>query len=299
MLKRGAALLGLLLAVGCEAPLDANLFQKRAEKLFVEANPGFGIARREGMKTTFVRGDQVYVLDTSQAFADFQAKKPSRSDFFDAWKKRLEDETRARRRTLEQASAEIVPILKSGKWINVQDLGAIGPKSLQEQIRPWRKKVAEDVFVLIGVPEELLGFRYVSLHEITESKRADTEWLDKAVANLAAKIGTSTGTEVRTDDDRLLVVDFAGIEGSAALVLDKGFRQRALAMFNKAEVGAAIPNRDALILFDHEQFTAVKPVRARAHVMYQERNHPAFRGMLLLSVDGVSIFEAADASPSP
>ncbi|MBI4821943.1 MAG: hypothetical protein HY791_37140 [Deltaproteobacteria bacterium] len=299
MRTRGALTLLFLVASGCQPPLDANLFQKRAEKIFVDVNPGFGIARREGMKTTFVRGDQVFALDAGPAFAEYQAKKQPASDFFEAWQRRLEDEAKGRKRSLEQAAADIVPIIKSGKWINVQDLGAIGPKSLQDQIRPWRKKVAEDVFVLMGVPEPLLGYRYVSLHEINESKKPDSEWLDRSIANLAARIGTSTGAELRADDGRLLVIDYAGTEGAAALILDKGFRSRVLAAFNKTEVGAAIPNRDVLVLFDHEDFVAVKPVRARAHQMYQERNHPAFRGLLRISADGLAIFEAADASPTP
>src|SRR5688572_18475201 len=120
-----------LLLFACERELTLDLFRRDAEKAYIEAHPGWGIVRREGNVTTFVRGDQVDTLDVGKLFDEYQASKKSGSSFFADWIKHAEEESKARRRTLEQAKGTVLPIIKSGSWIRVQDLGAIGPKELQ------------------------------------------------------------------------------------------------------------------------------------------------------------------------
>ena len=53
-----------------------------------------------------------------------------------------------------------------------------------------------------------------------------------------------------------------------------------------------------LILFDPDEFTATKPVRARAHQLYDSQNHPAFRGLLLLEPDRVTVLEPGRPQPA-
>ena len=112
---------------GCERELDPESFKREAERAYIEAHPGWGIVRREGASTTFVRGDQVDVLDVGKLFDEYKASKKSGSAFFEEWTKKAEEEAKARRHTLEQARSDVIPIIKSGSWIRVQDLGAIDP----------------------------------------------------------------------------------------------------------------------------------------------------------------------------
>lgn len=279
--------------LGCEQKLDAEHFQRKVERLYVEANPGFSIRKRKEMLTYFVRGDQVVEWNAAPLFAEYQAGG-SRSSYFDELSTRLKKETEARRRTLAQAESEFIPILKSGNWIRVQDLGAIGPPSKQDQLRPWRRKVSEDLFVLLGVPEELLGYRYVSVAEVGEAKSSEDELLSRANENLKKRVGTATGAvELRSDTGQLRVLDMPNVDGISARILDPDFRQEMLGKFNLGQVGAAIPNRDVLILFDPDDFTTKKPVRARTHELYDARNHPGFRGLLLFDKDKVWELEPA------
>lgn len=288
-----AALIGLLAMVGCESKVDAERFQRLAEGVYMDANPGFGIMRRKGTRSTFVRGDQVDVLDTGPLFAEYEASGVSSSAFLERWQEKLEAEIRARRRSLKQAGGALVPIIKSGTWIKVQDLGAIGPKRVQDSIRPWRQKVATDVYVLLGIPEEMVGYRYVSIEEVAQSKVGGGQWLKTAVENLVAQVGTSTGAELRGGDGNLMVMNLVEIDGVSGLILDRGFRKRMLQEFNAVELGASVPNRDVLIIFDATDFVTVKPIRARTHQLYDVRNHPGFRGLLIFDTDTVSVLEPA------
>lgn len=289
-----AALLGAaIIAPACASEYDERGFQREAEKIYMEVNPGFGIMRRTGTKSTFVRGDQVYVLDVGPLYTEYKLSGASGSKYLEEWRKRLEEEVASRRRTLEQARETIVPIIKSGSWIRVQDLGAIGPRREQDKLRPWRKEVAKDVFVLLGVPEELLGYRYVSIHEIGGSATAEDEWLKLAIANSVRQVGSSTdASELRAEDDRLLVYDLSGVDGVSALILDRGFRAKMLELFQKTELGAAVPNRDVLIVFDATDFVTIKPIRARTRSLYDARNHPGFRGLLRFDRDTLSVLDS-------
>jgi len=290
---RAAPIALSLLVLACAEDLDEGAFQRKAEQIYAEANPGFGIMRRQGTNSTFVRGDQVYVLDSGPLFAAYRASKQSASKFLDAWRAKITAEAEARRRPIDEAAGAVIPIIKSGNWIRVQDLGAIGPKRVQEKIRPWRKEIAKDVFVLLGVREELLGYRYASLEEVAASKTGEDEWLAKAVANLVGMVGTSTGTELTGGDGRLLVSDILEVDGVSALILDRGFRARMLERFGTTELGAAVPNRDVLIVFDASEFVTVKPIRARTHQLYDVRNHPGYRGLLRFDRDQITILEPA------
>jgi len=290
--SRLLALIPIVALCACESKLDSERFQRKAESVYMDANPGFGIMRRKGTRSTFVRGDQVDVLDIAPLFLEYDASGKSASAFLEEWRQRLLAEIASRRRTLDTAGDTLIPIIKSGTWIKVQDLGAIGPKRLQNQIRPWRQKVAEDVYLLLGIPEELLGFRYVSIEEVEATKKDASLWLKAAVANLVKHVGTSTGAELRSNG-RLMVVNLVEIDGVSGLILDRHFRRRMLEKFDAVELGAAVPNRDVLILFDNTDFVTVKPIRARTHQLYDVRNHPGFRGLLRFDADTVSVAESA------
>ncbi|MBK6683545.1 MAG: hypothetical protein IPG45_03665 [Deltaproteobacteria bacterium] len=289
--------LGLISIVACSGKLDLRAFRHEAEQTYAEVSPGWTIFRREPTSTIFVRGDQLDRLDIEALFADYQKSGLSGSDFFARWTDEKKAQADARRRTLEQSEQSVVPILKSGAWMRVQDLGAIGPKHLQNKIRPWRQQVAPDLFVVLGVPEEKLGFRFASLEEVSQSKGKEQEWLDRAVANLDRQIGTSTGTEMK-NGERLTVIDLDNKDGISGLVLSPAFRARMFQKFGLEELGAAVPLRNVLVLFDPTDPVYKKPVRARAHQLYDSQNHPAFRGLLKLDKSGVSILEPAKPEPA-
>jgi hypothetical protein len=128
----------------------------------------------------------------------------------------------------------------------------------------------------------------------TSTVHDEAGWIDQAVANLEQKIDLDRdpGVEVRRDDGHLLAVDLPNVDGVSGLVLSEDFRKRMLKRFNRPMVGAAAPLRNVLILFDPDEFTATKPVRARAHKLYDTQNHPSFRGLLLLEPDRVTVLEA-------
>lgn len=289
----------LLLLLACEAPLTKDRFQQQAEHAYSEVNPGFGVGRREGDKSIMFRGDQLYVLKTGPLFLDYQASKKSPSAWMEAYKAQLEQEAKARRRTLDQQKSTIIPIIKSGAWVRVQDLGAIGPKRIQEQIRPWRKAVTEDVYVLLGVPEELLGYRYANIAEVESSTTPADVWLTRAISNLALTVGTATGGAVlNKPDGKPMVFDLPNEDGVAGLILDKAFRQKMLQRFDAVSLGAAVPSRDVLIIFEAEDFVTIKPIRARTHQLHDERNHPGFRGLLRFDADRLTVLEPAHP-PAP
>lgn len=288
-----AAALALALG-GCSRPLTPDQLQVRVERVFGEVNPGFGVASREGHKSVMVRGDQLHVIKTSPLFDAYKASGQSADDWLDGWRAQLETEAKARRRTLDQSKDTLRPIIKSGSWVRMQDLGAIGPKAVQDKIRPWRKPLAPDLFVVLGVPEEMLGNRYASVEEVASSTTTAEVWLTRATANLVRQVGTATGgVELRRADGRLMVFDMPNEDGVAGLILDPGFRKQMLAKFDLVVLGAAIPNRDVLILFDAEDFVTTKPIAARAHVLHDERNHPGFRGLLRFDETSISILEVA------
>lgn len=298
MAKVGFALMPLLLLLGvfaCESELDEHRFRQRAEKAYMEVHAGWTIIKRKPDETVFVRGDQVDRLDVASLFAEYKKKKQDASDFFDAWmveQKKLAD---ARRRTLQQAKEDVIPIIKSGSWIAIQDLGAIGPARIRDQIRPWRKKIADDVYVVLGVPEEKLGYRFASIEEVTSSKEGAETWLKEAVSNVVDSVDTSTGAvEMRGNDGRLLAIDFPNADGVSAHLLDTKFRLSMLSKFELKELGAAVPIRNVLIVFDPTSFVTVKPIRARTHKLYDTQNHPGFRGLLRFDRNGVTVLEPAD-----
>ncbi len=297
MVRVGKCLLLVLLLAGlagCEGKLDEKRFRRRAEKAYMEVHPGWTIIKRDIGDTTFVRGDQLDGLDVKKLFAEYQASKQTPSDFFDAWTAEQKRIAESRKRTLGQAKSDVIPIIKSGSWINVQDLGAIGPERMRDQIRPWRKKIADDVFVVLGVPEEKLGYRFASISEVSESKDGEKTWLDQAVANVVMKAGTSTGAVATNGNDgRLLALDFANVDGVSALILDARFRQSMLARFNLTDLGAAVPIRNVLIVFDPKDFITIKPIAARAHMLYDTQNHPGFRGLLRFDRDSITVLQPA------
>jgi hypothetical protein len=293
---RGGAWLFIVIALpACTRDLDQDAFRREAEKAYMDAHPGWGIGRREGMVTTFVRGDQIDKLDTRPMFDAYKQSGKSGGAFLSGWAEQQEKEAKARRRTLGQAKNDVIPILKSASWMRVQDLGAIGPKDLQDRIRPWRKEIAKDVFVLLGIPEEKLGFRFASIEEVKESKEESADgWVDHAIVNLAKKVGTSTANEMRGQGDRLLVHDLSGVDDVSGLILDPKFREKMLDRFQRDELGAAAPIRNVLIVFDDTDFTTTKPIRARTHQLYDTQNHPGFRGLLRFDRQGLSILEPAN-----
>lgn len=281
-------------STSCSRELGEDAFKREAEKAYMEAHPGWGIVRRDGPLTTFVRGDQVDVLDVARLYDLYKKSGKSATSYFEAWIEEQEADARARRRTLDQAKADVIPVLKSGSWVRVQDLGAIGPKRVQDRIRPWRKDIANDVYVLLGVPEEKLGYRFASIEEVRASPEGEDLWIARAVENLRARVGTSTASEVRGAGERLLVYDLSGYESISGLILDPKFRSEMFDKFGKDELGAAAPIRNVLIVFDPAEFSATKPVRARAHQLYDTQNHPSFRGLLRFDRSGISVLEPAN-----
>jgi hypothetical protein len=281
-------------AASCESDLDPSAFQRKVEQTFVEANPGFGVLRRDKDKSTFARGDQTYSLDVSALYGEYKASKKGGGAFLSSYGERLSADAKERRRSLEQAREDVIPIVKSGAWIRVQDVGAIGPPSTQEQLRPWRKELGPDLFVILGVPEKLLGYRYVSIHEVKSATVTEQIWLDRATANLArrSKDVLDKAVDVHGSDKRLLVSEIDGQEGVSALVLDRAFRQKLLNRFNKDELGAALPTRDVLMVFDSSDFVATKPARSRAHQLFDTQNHAGFRGLIRFDKDLIAILES-------
>lgn len=283
-----------LFFAACSRELDPEAFKREAERAYIEAHPGWGIVRREGSTSTFMRGDQLDVMDVGKMFEEYKASKKSGSAYFEAWIKTAEAESLARRRTVDQAKADVIPIIKSGTWIRVQDLGAIGPKNLIDRIRPWRKSVASEVFVLLGVPEEKLGVRFASLEEMRESTDSEQAWIDRAVHNLRAQVGTSTASEINNAAGQLMVYDLSGYDNISGMILDPKFRTEMLDKFGKEELGAAAPIRNVLIVFDIADFVTIKPIRARAHQLYDTQNHAGFRGLLRFDRNGIGILEPAN-----
>jgi hypothetical protein len=277
----------------CESELDQQMFQRRAEKIFTEVNPGFGIIKRRKTSTVFVRGDQFYELQIASAYMEYEAGGKKTSAFLDSFRNQLAEEASKRKQTLDSASKELIPFIKSGSWINAQDLGAIGPKKIRRKVRPWRKKIAEDVYVLIGIPEELLGYRYASMEEVEESKTEAKVWLQQSITNLVKDVGTSTATILRSSTGNLMVLDFSAVDNVAALILDPASRLKWLKRFDLTELGVSIANRDVLIVFDPADFVTIKPIRARTYELYDNRNHPGFRGLLRIDRDTISMMEPA------
>ncbi|MEM9114394.1 MAG: hypothetical protein AAGD10_12625 [Myxococcota bacterium] len=282
----------LLMLFACTSELDERSFRRAAEKAYAEVHPGFTIYKREQDATLFVRGDQIDRLDVEGMWSDYEAAgRPA--GFIEAWRAEAEAAAAARRQTLGQARAELVPVLKSKSWIAAQDLGAIGPERIRKQIRPWRQSVTDGVYVVLGVPEEKLGLRYASIEEVETSTTAAEDWLARAVRNLEDGVDLAAkGPEVRNPDGVLLAADLPNQDHVASLIFVPEFRRRLLKRFAKNAVGVAVPLRNVLIAFDLEAVTARKPVRARAHELYDTQNHPAFRGLLRMDADGVEVLEA-------
>lgn len=285
---RGACWLVLGL-VACTGKLDERGFRRKAEAVFAETHPGWTVFRREEDKTVYVRGDQLDDLDVATLFDRYE-KDPK--GFFDTWRSELEAELAARHRTLEQAKSQIIPVIKGEAWIHAQDLGAIGPERIRDAIRPWRKEVADGVYVVLGVPEEKLGYRYASIQEVREAE--GTDWYAQSVTNLERDLlDSGEGAELETPEGSLLALDMPNEDGISGLVLSEEFRKKILKRFNKQAVGAAIPIRKVLIVFDPDRGTATKPVRARAHELYDSQNHPGFRGLLRLEAERITVMEPA------
>ena len=95
------------------------------ERSYREAHPGWTVHRRQEGRTWFVRGDQLDELDVPALFAEYQASGQSGTDWVAAWLEAAKAEDASRHRTLEEAQDEVIPLLKSAKWIEIQDLGAI------------------------------------------------------------------------------------------------------------------------------------------------------------------------------
>jgi len=295
MLRRTALIYAVLVFnVACESQLNEESFRRRAEEAYADVHPGWTIYRRDEGVTTFVRGDQLDRLDVATLWSEYRASEQSARAFFAAYREAARAEVESRRRTLSEAKRTVLPLLKSANWVRVQDLAAIGPERIQKDIRPWRQEVADGLFVVLGVPEEKLGYRIASIREVETSTVYDESgWVDAAVENLERRVDLERdpGVEVRRDDGHLLAVDLPNVDGISGLVLSASFRLKILKRFNAPMVGAAAPLRNVLILFDPNEFTAKKPVRARAHKLYDTQNHPAFRGLLLLEPDRVTVLE--------
>ncbi len=283
----------ILFVVGCETTYSDKTFRKKAEETYREVNAGWMIVRRTDEGTIFVRGDQLDTLPVAEMFKTYQASKQDGGDWFDAWAERQRALVQSRKRTVEQVKDRLIPIIKSASWVRVQDLGAIGPARMRDQIRPWRKEVTEGLFVVLGVPEEKRGYRFASIEEMKTIKGGADSWLAQAKENLLKIVTTSTAgsASMEGNDGHLLVLDMPNTDGVSSLILDARFRAKMLRLFDQPILGVAVPNRNVLIFFDPETFTAMKPVRARTHELYDTQNHPGFRGLLRIDKDSISVLE--------
>ncbi len=286
------------LAVACEGDLDEGQFARRAERAYLEVHPGWTMVKRYGDQTVFVRGDQQDVLRIGSLYRAYRASGRSGSAFFEGWMDEQRALVRARRRALADAGADVIPILKGSAWVRAQDLGAVGSAEVRDRIRPWRRSIAPGVHVILGVPEERLGYRSASIEEVQTSTHSADEWLERAVQNLAAKVADIGGRSLFAGDDeaRLLVLDLDPIDGVSALVLDPAFRRRMIERFGRPVLGAAVPVRDRLTIFDPSEPANVKPIRVRAHQLYDTRNHPGLRDLLRLTADGVDVWTPTRAA---
>ncbi len=290
VLKRALLLFFVVSAFACEGKLDKERFRRRAEKAYIEVNAGWTIIERKIDETVFVRGDQVDRLDVKSMFEDYEKSGKKGSEYFEGWMEARKAEAEARRRTLQQAESDVIPIIKSEKWIRVQDLGAIGPERIRDQIRPWRHEVATDVFAVLGIPEEKLGYRFASIEEVKDAKKSDEEWMKIAIENVRRIVGEQTGEEM-VIDDKLRVFDLKNVDGVSGLLLDPKFRLSMVEKFRLSELGAAVPIRNVLIVFDPADFTTIKPIRARARQLYDSQNHPGFRGLLKFDKDIITVLD--------
>ena len=281
----------------CEGELDERGFVRSVERAYIDVHPGWTIVRRRDGVTTFVRGDQQDALRTTELYLKYKESQQTPSAFFSAWTDEQRAMAEARRRTLKTARDDIIPIVKGGNWIRVQDLGAIGPARVRDKIRPWRKAIAKDVFVVLGIPEDRLGYRFASIEEMQSSEQSGDDWLAQAITNLVRAMGDIDGQAIYSskDDSKLLVLDMKNVDGVSGLVLDPAFRRSMLRRFDLPELGAAVPIRNVLIVFDPADFVTIKPIRARTHQLYDTQNHPGFRGLLRFDKDVVSVLEAANA----
>lgn len=306
-------LTGLAVANGCKTDYDEAGFRKAIERAYGEAHPGWTIFRKKGDLTWFHRGDQVDELDVGALFAEYRSSGLSGTDFVTEWREAAVERDKARRRTLEEAEEDVIPILKSAKWVEYQDLGAIGPRRRLPEIRPWRQELTPGVYVVLGVPEEKLGFRFVSIAEVERTGRDGSAWLEQATSNLVRRVHAEAlrpageegsdaagapsrayegvGVEVK---GRLKAFDLVNVDGISGMILDRGFRKAMLDKFGLDELGAAVPIRNVLIVFDPNDFVAVKPARNRAHQLYDTQNHPGFRGLLRFDEDGIGVLEPGD-----
>ena len=278
--------------------MDEEAFRRAAEAAYAEVHPGFTIFRREEAVTVYVRGDQLDRLELDALWTQYQEEgRPG--DFLQGWKERARAELEARRIPLAEAESVIVPVIKSGSWIRAQDYGAIGSERIRRQIRPWRSEIAEEVFVVLGIPEEKLGYRYASIFEIESSTVSEEVWMKRARSNVLPLLPlVNEGPQVEAPDGSLLAVDLPNEPLVSSLVLLEPFRRALVDRFGKEPVGVAVPIRNVLIAFDPDTFTARKPVRARAHKLYDTQNHPAFRGLLRVYRDRFEVLEPG-RTPKP
>ncbi len=303
--RRFGALVVLAGAVGCPSEYDEPAFRRALESAYSKANPGWVMFRREGPVTWYSRADQVDQLDVGAAFEAYRASGQSGSAFVEAWLADAQAKDAARRRTLEQSEETVIPLLKGEKWVQYQDLGAIGPPRRLPEIRPWRRPVAAGLFAVLGVPEEGLGLRFASLAEVERAEGGEDRWLDRSIENLARIVkanaldedGNYRGVAIELKD-RLVAFDLENVDGISGMLLDRGFRVAMLRKFGRDSLGAAAPLRNVLIVFDLEEPMGRKPVRGRTHHLYDTQNHPAFRGLLEFDEFGLSVLEPGDLPPN-
>lgn len=288
-------LLGLL--SGCQQPYSEERFQKEIEKAYVAADPGWGVYRRKGRLSSFVRGDQLDTVDTEALYKAYQASKQSGSDFVAAWQAEQAAAAKARHQSLETAKDRLILTFKSKNWVTAQDLGAIGPKSDRAKLRPWRKEIASGFYAVIGVPEAKRGYRYASMAEMAADP-GEEAWMAAAIANAKRRVQNAEPDALRDKNQKLLVLDFPNEDGVGALILDPAFRRDMLGRFEASAIGAAVPLREVLILFPSEDPLTQRPIRARTHQLFDTQNHAGFRGLLRLEQDSLSILEAPYPEPA-
>ena len=295
-LSRFFACCALAAVGGCSTEYDEVSFRKAIEGAYVEAHPGWTVSRTTDVHTVFNNDDQTDVLEVARLYAEYRASGFSGRAFIQNWLLAERAEDQARRRSLAASKDEVVPILKSQKWIQFQDLGAVNSP---DNMRPWRKSVTKDVYVVLGVPEDV-GVRFTSIDEVQRAGDVSFDWVERATQNLMRRLKPELtrqeGFRGKSYDGQngLGAFEFAPVDGVSALILHPDFRASLLQMFGEETLGAAVPLRKTLIVFNLKDLDIVGAVRRKTHALYDTGKHPAFRGLLRFDPKAISVLEPAD-----
>jgi hypothetical protein len=195
---------------------------------------------------------------------------------------------------IEARASELMPLVRDRHWIRAQDLGAIAPQRMLEDVRIWRKEIGADLFGTMGLPREDGTIRPVTVGEIRgQTKNEEDTWWARALSNLRIQTRTATPTVIQDDSGKVLVCEWPDVPFVSALIADSTFRQQMLTRFHQDKVGVFVPARDHLILYDLTDFVSVKPAQMKSKMVYDRGVHPVRFEPLVLSREGLAGVEGS------